>query len=203
MPNTQMRVQAYILLGQLLQRPTPELLELAKSDDFISFWQAIESSHGIKLPKSLTPQELPTLQDWDKMWNATMGPINPLAEPIESLYKIWTTDPSCEMTIASQKGYLKGDWGWHMEALLADASFEVPPQFAHCPDHLVIELEYASVIIEVGASAEAQATFAKHHFDWLDDLVETAKNKNAPDLYQDLYHLCAQFVKVDMESFAG
>lgn len=197
--NTQMRVQAYIALSRLLQRPSKELLELIGSSEFESLWRQAETSYSVQFPKSWVAEALPPLKEWDRMWCITMGPIKPLAEPIESLYKVWTKDQSCEISIANQKGFLKSDWACHMEELLTQPGFEIPSQFAHCPDHLVLELEFASILVE-GSSAEAQIKFAEHHFDWLEDLLETAKAKNAPQMYQDLYHLCLQFTKSDFNS---
>ena len=199
MLDNQMRGQAYISLSHLLQRPDEKLRELISSSEFQTLWQQVQSSYGIQFPTSWGIEALPDLIEWERMWNITMGAFKPLAEPIESLYKVWTKDPSCESPIANRKGYLKGDWACHMEELLTKSGFEIPLQFAHCPDHLVLELEFASLLVE-GASAEAQIMFAKHHFDWLEDLLDTAKNKNAPEIYQDLYRLCAQYVKADIES---
>lgn len=199
MLDIQMRGQAYIALSQLLQRPDEKLTEYVNNPDFQKLWQKVEEAYGIQFPESWKTGALPDLKEWDQMWLKTMGPIKPLAEPIESLYKVWTKDPSCENTIATQKGFLKGDWACHMEEMLKKSGFEIPEQFAHCPDHLILELEFASLLVEE-ASTNAQITFAKHHFDWLEDLLETAKNRNVPGLYQDLYSLCAQYVKADIAS---
>ena len=194
--HTQMRGQAYIALSRLLQRPDENLSEFISSSEFHSLWLKVEEAYGIQLPESWK-EPLPDLKEWDRMWNITMGPVKPLAAPIESLYKVWTTDKSCESIIANEKGFLKSDWAYHMEELLTSAGFEIPLQFGHCPDHLVLELEFASLLVEE-ASAEAQIKFAEHHFDWLEDLFEAAKDKNVPKLYQDLYCLCLQYVKADI-----
>ena len=199
MLDTQMRSQAYISLSQLLQRPDSELPELIDSSEFQELWRQIEASLNIQFPQSWKVEALPDLKEWEQLWDITMGPVKPLAEPIESLYKIWTKDPSCEMPFANQKGYLKGDWACHMEELLTKPGFEIPSQFAHCPDHLVLELEFASLLVE-GAPAEVLIKFAEHHFDWLEDLLETAKTRNVPQMYQDLYCLCLQYIKADIAS---
>ena len=196
MKEIQMRGQAYILLSQLLQQPDLELLDVMNRSDFQEVWQQVEKAYDISFPKSWNGEALRDIKEWNRKWNQTMGPMNPLAEPIESLYKVWTKDPSCEITIANQKGFLKGDWACHMEDLLVKSGFEIPTQFAHCPDHLVLELEFASLLVEE-ASYEAQIKFARHHLDWLEDLAQMAKDRNIPELYQDLYCFCARFVKAD------
>ena len=201
MLDTQERVQAYISLSMLLQRPDKELLEIISSSDFQKQWQKIEEVYGMQFPDSWKTEALPDLEEWGRMWNMTMGPVKPLAEPIESLYKVWTTDPSCEVPIANQKGYLKGDWALHLEKLFAKIGFVIPSQFAHCPDHLILEMEFASFLVEE-TSIEAQIKFAKHHLDWLDDLVDTAVERRVPKMYLDLYRLCSQFVKADIESLS-
>ena len=199
MLNTQTRGLAYVSLSRLVQRPDEELLDFISSSDFQKLWQQVEDVYGIQFPNSWKAEVLPKLEEWDRMWNVTMGPVKPLAEPIESLYKVWTTDPSCEVPIANQKGYLKGDWALHLEKLFAKIGFVIPKQFAHCPDHLILEMEFASFLVEE-ASIEAQIKFAKHHLDWLDDLVDTAAKKCVPEMYQDLYRLCSQYVKADIGS---
>jgi TorA maturation chaperone TorD len=197
MNDIQMRRQTYISLSLLLQRPGKELLELVSGSEFQELWRQVESTYSIQFPKSWRIEALPALKEWDRMWNITMGPVKPLTEPIESLYKVWTRDQSCEAPIANQKGYLKSDWACHMEELLTQIGFEIPLQFAHCPDHLILELEFASLLVEA-ASIEAQIKFAEHHFDWLEDLFEDSKNKNVPEMYQDLYYLCLQYVRADI-----
>ncbi|MCL2854381.1 MAG: molecular chaperone TorD family protein [Defluviitaleaceae bacterium] len=196
MQDAQMRVQAYLSLSQLLQRPNEELLEHINNPEFDKLWQRVAGAYGIKIPKSWQAVNIPDLVEWGRAWDVTMGPVAPLAEPIESLYKIWTTDESCGISIAKEKGYLKGDWACHMEELLIKSGFQIPMQFNHCPDHLVLELEYFSLLIE-DASRQAQANFAKYHLDWLEELLKTAKDRDVPKIYQDLYRLCADFVKAD------
>lgn len=199
MLDIETRGQAYISLSQLLQRPDKESRQLVCSPEFKSLWQKIEASYNLQFPESWEIEALPDLKEWDRLWKMTMGPIKPLAEPIESLYKVWTTDPSCEMPMANLKGYLKSDWACHMEELLTKSGVEIPEQFAYCPDHLVLEFEFFSLLIEE-ATLEAQLMFAEHHFDWLKDLLETAIEKNAPVLYQDLYNFCLEYVKADIRS---
>jgi hypothetical protein len=196
MLDPQVRGQAYVSLGWMLQRPNEELLGLVSGSDFRALWAQVEASFNIQFPKSWEAGSLPDLKEWEKMWDITMGPVNPLAEPIESLYKVWTTDESCEMSFANEKGYLRGDWACHMEELLTNPGFEIPPQFAHCPDHLILEFEFFSILVEQ-APVEAQLKFAEQHLNWLEDLFETAKSKNVPQMYQDLYNLCAQFAAAD------
>ena len=197
MQHNQMRIQGYISLSQMLQRPTEDLPKLINSEEFCNLWQQIKETYNTPLPASWEGEALPELTDWTKMWVTTMGPIKPLAEPIESLYKIWTTDKSCEISIANQKGYLRSDWACHMEQLLNDAGLEIPSRFAHCPDHLVLEMEFFSMLIEEEATEAAQLEFFEHHLDWLKDLYDSAQEKNAPQIYQDLYYLCLQFTQAD------
>ncbi|MDR2167814.1 MAG: molecular chaperone TorD family protein [Clostridiales bacterium] len=190
------RAGAYVALSHLLQRPSGELRGLVGSLEFGDLWERVATTYCVEFPQSWLAGNLPELDEWDKMWNVVMGPVHPLVEPIESLYKAWTTDPSCESPLANQKGYLMSDWACHMEALFEKSGLEIPPQFAHCPDHLVLLLEFASILVEQ-ADGLALLKFARHHFDWLEDLCEAARAKNAPPLYQDLYGLCLEFVKAD------
>lgn len=201
MLETQWRVEAYAALSQLLKKPDPELLAFINEPGFQEVWQQVSGAYGVAFPQSWKSSSLPDLAEWKKSWNLTMGPLNAMAEPIESLYKVWTTDPSCENPIATQKGYLKGDWGWHMETLLKKSGIAIPVEFAHCPDHLILELEFFSMLAEQSTAA-AQQVFAKHHLDWLEDLFHTAKDRKIPQLYQDLYEFAYLFVKADINSLS-
>lgn len=93
---------------------------------------------------------------------------SPAALPVESIYKVWTTDPSAQLSIARQKGYLMGDSAIHINHLLEQFGLEVPKEYDHMPDHLTILLELLAFLI-VNRSREEVALFAQEHFDWLID----------------------------------
>lgn len=198
MDYKQLREEGYNVLSQLLVRPTEELGTLTRGVPFRMFWQRVNDQCGINTPGSWRQESLPSLEEWQSMWDVTMGPINPLAQPIESLYKEWTTDPSCEMIFAKDKGYIRGDWAYHMEELLGELGFEIPKEFHHCPDHLILIFELMSAMVE-SAPLEVQHQFASQHLDWLGDLVETAKERNVPAVYVDLYQWCKDFVEADLQ----
>ncbi|OEF97678.1 TorD/DmsD family molecular chaperone [Desulfuribacillus alkaliarsenatis] len=192
----QLREQGYTLLSQLFEQPSDNLVDTIKSTPYKEYWQRIEEIYGISIPHSWQAENLPQLSQLLQMWAVTMGPVKPLAEPIESLYKQWTIDPSCEMTFARQKGWLRGDWACHMEEILKDLGFEVPQQFNHCPDHIILIFELMGAMVE-NAPYEVQHQFASQHLDWLDDLIETAIERKAPTEYVELYKLCKDFVEAD------
>lgn len=90
------------------------------------------------------------------LFDAMRTPYAPLAE---SPYKPWYGDRSGLMG-----GPPATDMARRFDAI--DASF--PPGYP--PDHLALELEYASFLFESGAEAELTA-FVDEHLDWIPALV--------------------------------
>ncbi|UTW68982.1 molecular chaperone TorD family protein [Anaerobacillus sp. HL2] len=79
------------------------------------------------------------------------GIKQPFAPPIESLYKQWTTDPTAQVSIAKNKGYLMGDAALHMKYLYDQYQIEVPEGFSNMPDHLTLQLEFLAFLHESGS----------------------------------------------------
>lgn len=87
------------------------------------------------------------------------------AMPVESLYKQWTQLEG--NAFGAQRGMYMGDAARHVRALLAAFRIELPARFASMPDHLAIELELLSLLVESGNEAAARE-FARDHLDWLE-----------------------------------
>lgn len=86
------------------------------------------------------------------------GGLPESALPVESLYVEWTHDPA-RGPFAHQSGLYKADTALYMEDLIASLGMQVPEEFSACPDHLALELECVSVLLEAGRAADARQLF--------------------------------------------
>lgn len=94
------------------------------------------------------------------------GVTKPYALPIESVYKVWTTDPESEML--NSKGYIFGDSALHIKYLFNYFQLEIPNEYSSMPDHLTLLLEFLAFLIKNRTSTEVKQ-FITDHFDWLED----------------------------------
>lgn len=100
-----------------------------------------------------------------------LGASTPFAPPVESVYKIWTSDQSCQAPMKNSKGYLLGDYALHIRHIIEALNLEIPPEYELIPDHLAVLLEiYAYLLGETRLEEACQ--FKKDHLDWLPDLYE-------------------------------
>ncbi len=96
-----------------------------------------------------------------------VGGLPQSAVPVESLYVSWASDAR-QGAFPHQKGLYMADTALYMRDLLARMGLETPSAFANCPDHLSVELELLSYLLEEGLTAEAQE-FVLERFGWLTD----------------------------------
>lgn len=131
-----------------------------------------------------------------------LGAIRPYAVPIESVYKVWTTDPSAQVSIAASKGYLMGDSAIHVRHLLEHFGLEIPSEYASMPDHLAILLELAAYFIANRPEADT-AIFLADHFDWLDDFQEALVKTDEHDFYSYAVELVKGAVRSEQEQLSS
>lgn len=113
-------------------------------------------------------QEVPTFPGLQQQYlNCFSGITKPFAPPIESLYKVWTKDPTAQVSIAKSKGYLMGDCALHMQHLLTQFKIDVPKGYENMPDHLTILLEFCAFLQSQGMN-ELLQQFINDHLDWLE-----------------------------------
>lgn len=75
------------------------------------------------------------------------GGLPDSALPVESLYVDWTQDPA-RGPFAGQKGLYLSDVALYMRDLIASLGRVVPQQLSASPDHLSLELECVSLLLE-------------------------------------------------------
>lgn len=93
------------------------------------------------------------------------GGLPDSALPIESLYRTWTHDPA-RGAFAGQTGLYMSDTALYMRDLLESLGLSAPASFSACPDHLSLELEVLSYLLDEGDASDARA-FLVERFSWL------------------------------------
>jgi len=153
--------------------------------------------HGVlEVPHGWAPSAFPQFEQWRALYKQANAPANPRLQPIESVHKVWTSDPSCEMPFAREKGLLQGDAAHHLYQLYRELGFELPRGYADCPDHLILELEFMGVLVEE-AEPRMQSTFLEQHLDWVPTLIEDAERKQVAELYLELLRWIERFLELE------
>jgi TorA maturation chaperone TorD len=112
---------------------------------------------------------------------------------VESTYKPWTGDSSCVLAFAGDKGLLMGDAALHMREMFRQFSLEVPEEFRSSPDHLVLELEFLSLLYHCATREQIQR-FIKDHLDWIPDLKDRVDRANPHPFYRNAIELINLFL---------
>ncbi|MFN2364508.1 MAG: molecular chaperone TorD family protein, partial [Halarsenatibacteraceae bacterium] len=191
------REEVYLLFCNLISKPETAIYKELKSNLHIQLFNRYnEYFTEIKVPENWENNNLPELNKWNDLWKEYLAINNPGLKLIESVYKPWTIDESCGMPFADDKGYIMGDWAHHMLHLYELLDFEIPEKFSFCPDHLMLELEFMSILVEE-ADHRDQLQFVQQHLDWLDDLVEEAEAIELDQFYLKLLIWIKDFIEAD------
>lgn len=86
------------------------------------------------------------------------------ALPVESLYSSWSRGEGS--AFGAQRGLYLGESAQYMRDLIERMGFEVPADYAACPDHLALELDLLSVMLRSGMVEESRQ-FLSERFAWL------------------------------------
>lgn len=114
-----------------------------------------------------------------------LGVTTPFAPPVESVYKVWTTDDSFQVPYKNQKGHLLGDSALHVRHIVKELGLEIPVEYEMMPDHLTILLELFSYLNEQGLTEDAEQ-FKRDHLDWLPDLAEAITKVKLNQPYKNI-----------------
>ncbi len=188
----------YTMFSTLMQPPERSTYNEIIAGRPVELWDAVPVHNGRKpcVPESWLPENFPSFKEWRAIYNQAMPPARPLLVPVESVHKVWTTDPSCEMPFARETGLLQGDPAHHLFQLYKDIGFELPLRYADSPDHLVLELEFMGVLVEE-AEPSVQYTFLTQHLDWLPTVIAEAERKPVPELYLELLRWVEAFLVLE------
>lgn len=198
MDQNGLRAQVYHLLAARLYPTEPEVWEEIGSGRWAAELRQCLAALGLPLsvPDCLgaCPPEAA-----EREYVLTFMQPNRSLRPIESLFKPWTADPTAELPLAREKGWLGGDPAAHLRDLYAALGVEIPRELHHAPDHLALELSMMGLLVEHG-SREQQEQFRSQHLDWLPELATAAQERQAAPTYQALFTLIAEFVAADAEA---
>jgi TorA maturation chaperone TorD len=200
MDRDKIRAEIYLTLAELLGQPDEKLLrrltEREASDFLTQGFTQLE--YDLRLPDSLTADGLAalSLSQLAHWWREGIAPVTGKCNPVESLYKQWTQDKTCQMPFAREKGWLGSDWACHMRELLAGFQVELPDQFTACPDHLILELELMAILAEHGSKTQ-QRQFLSTHLDWLGDLSQKGIEQDIAKFYLAVFSCCRQYIEAD------
>ena len=135
-------------------------------------WSDVRAAAGETAGAALA---LPAWPVRSSFQNELLVPGMPLAAmPVESLYKPWSSQEG--NAFGATRGLYMGDAAQHMSALYRQLSIDVPASFASMPDHLTLELELLSFVLEAG-NEDAARQLVRDHFDWLGSYDETLAHR--------------------------
>lgn len=162
--------EIYLILAEFYKFPTEEFyLELANNliaDRLEELFKLIGFSYA---DTKFLKGEFLSLNEMKVSYiNCFLGINQNSAIPIESVYKVWTTDPGIEIAIGTEKGYLFGDSALHMLHLYEKFQLSIPDEYVNIPDHLTLLLEFLAFLIREDHEKEVLQLLVDH-FDWLDD----------------------------------
>lgn len=169
--------EIYAQLSEFFKEPTEEFADDVASGRLLNFLSEVFSQFGrdksILASLSVSDDVYTTLKN--EYRRLFLGPLQPYIVPVESVYKKWSNDPECKLTIAAEKGYLMGDPAIDMIKRYQDHGIVIPDKYSSMPDHIALELEYMSFLCR-NADVEKQREFGSIHLDWVDELLEEIKN---------------------------
>jgi nitrate reductase assembly molybdenum cofactor insertion protein NarJ len=157
----------FYILSDLYKYPELELWEDITCHRLLD--ELREYANRFQTPDSLIEiTDLPIgLMQMQKIYVESIGGS---AVPVESIYKQWTADRTCNLPFAKSKGYLLGDSALHIRFILERFDIEIPEEYKNIPDHLAILLELLGCFIE-NAEETFTTQFLVDHFDWLDEFA--------------------------------
>lgn len=183
-----------LILAEFFKYPTEDFYNALQSGDLEkemnNYLNLISSNYKpFRIPFKFNSYQ--ELQDIYR--RCFLGPSEPFAPAIESLYKPWTTDTTFDSPIAGQTGYLYGDSAIHLKYLYERYGINIPKEYENIPDHLTLLLEFLVLLIQLD-QPELVTQYINDHFDWLDSFIQKLKKNQNSQLYVFITILVEQIV---------
>lgn len=150
-----MWADALVVLSNCLQHPDPELRAAVGNGSNELMEPLSRVGIDVDEPPSVSTRDL--TEDYESLFGAFRTPFAP---PAASPYKEWYGDRS---------GLMGGPPASAMEQRYAVLEVEVPDAFP--ADHVALQLEYASLLVEADAWDEL-GTFVEAELDWVDGFAQ-------------------------------
>lgn len=146
------------LLSNCLKHPDAALKTAIEDGSLDADLAALTEAVGVDRPGPVPEVEDRDLtEDYEALFGALREPFAP---PAASPYKEWFSD--------RDGGLMDGPPAARMEERMDALEVSIPD--AYPPDHVAIQLEYASLLAET-ESMEELAVFVETEFDWIDALA--------------------------------
>ena len=130
-------------------------------------------------------------KEYDRLFGPYRGKTVSL---VESTYKPWTSDKKCGMVFAASTGLVMGDCAVHLLDVYREAALEVPDAFRSTPDHLILELEFLSLLYRDGTTEQIRC-FIVDHLDWIPSLKEELERTRPKPFYRRVVELIDLFLQ--------
>jgi TorA maturation chaperone TorD len=183
--------------------PETETIKEFQKKGGLTFFQETIASLGGDLPFPDRPEVSKKLhtffKDWPEEYERLFSGLNsPEVSLVESFYKPWTLDPGCRLSFAGKKGRLQGDPAHHVSAVYQHCGMEVFEEFKACPDHLVVEMEFLSLLYQCATDHEIRI-FIRDHLDWVPVLKQELSRFHPHPAYALAVEVLDLFLKREKE----
>ena len=183
-------------LARLLSRPESELLAALDSG-------AVAETLAPYLDKSERGRQLfgagHTIEGLSSLYEKTMGyTAEKRLHPVESLFKAWCSNAMEEEQREELRGLLMGDPAVHMLTLYSGCGIDIPEEYHSRPDHLVLQLEFLSLLYENSTDGIVLG-FITDHLDWMPELRARCGQLEVPDFYIGAVEAIDSFLNSEIE----
>jgi TorA maturation chaperone TorD len=162
----------YAQLSEFFKPPSPEFSDHVASGRIAEFFAGRLAAPGLDpaLADGLALEGNVRERLEEEYRRLYLGPLPPYVVPVESVYKRWAQAPDCQLHFAAEKGHLMGDPALDMIRRYRAAGIAIPEALSAMPDHIALELEYMSYLLNQ-RDPNAPREFLETHLDWVDDLA--------------------------------
>lgn len=191
--------EIYLILAEFFKFPTEEFYQEVKKGEIEERLKVLFQEAGFNPLETQFQNLVDTFNNMKQNYmHCFMGVTKPYAPPVESVYKVWTTDPTAEISIAKSKGYFYGDAALHIRHLFEQFQIEVPDEYKNMPDHLTLELEFLAYLIKSDTRDFARQ-FILDHLDWLNDFRRELKPLENSQLYVEVTNVIISTIKSELK----
>lgn len=191
-----MRIEMYQLLVELLAEPSQDFADMY-AEATACYMDVCQHYHVLASKEIGWPEKPASLAEWQQLhYRSFVMPPKDRLVAVESIYRQWTYDKSCGLTIAREKGHLMSDSAMHMLKLYQEYGIELPAVMSQQPDHLLLELEFMGILVEQG-DLSRQRLFLQEHLNWVEELYDDARCKQIPPYYQQVIGLVCAWLKAE------
>ncbi len=186
--------EIYLILAEFYKFPDEAFFEEVESGEIDQRLEELYKIAGYLGPTLSLADRFSNLNKMKKAFiDCFLGGANSYAPPVESLYKVWTTDASADIGMANQKGYLFGDSALHIRHLFEEYELEIPEDYKNMPDHLTLLLEFLGFMISNSSDTEMKQ-YLHDHFDWLGDFKQELSKIENSSFYLDITDIVIQAI---------